>query len=64
MTKQISSEVKKTWTHRADNRERLIAAGYTILSEKGYEATTVEVDLTGAYDLEFTMLLGGGPAIP
>ena len=42
MTKQISSEVKKAWTHRADNRERLIAAGYTILSEKGYEATTVK----------------------
>jgi len=34
--------MKRTWTHRADNRERLIAAGYSILSEKGYEATTVK----------------------
>jgi AcrR family transcriptional regulator len=42
MTKQIEPEREKTWTHRADNRERLIAAGYTILSEKGYEATTVK----------------------
>jgi AcrR family transcriptional regulator len=42
MTKQIQPESRKTWTHRADNRERLIAAGYTILSEKGYEATTVK----------------------
>ena len=33
---------KRTWTHRADNRERLVAAGYTVLSEKGYEATTVK----------------------
>ena len=40
MTKQIEKE--KTWTHRADNRERLIDAGYTVLSEKGYEATTVK----------------------
>lgn len=40
MTKQINNE--KGWTHRADNRERLIAAGYTVLSEKGYEATTVK----------------------
>src|SRR5262249_45010776 len=33
---------EKAWTHRADNRERLIAAGYQVLSEKGYEATTVK----------------------
>ncbi|MGO8948040.1 MAG: TetR/AcrR family transcriptional regulator [Ktedonobacterales bacterium] len=42
MTKQIESEHEKSWTHRPDNRERLIAAGYQILSEKGYEATTVK----------------------
>ena len=42
MTKQIDLENQKGWTHRADNRERLIAAGYTVLSEKGYEATTVK----------------------
>jgi AcrR family transcriptional regulator len=42
MTKQIESRDAKTWTHRADNRERLIAAGYTLLSEKGYEAATVK----------------------
>jgi AcrR family transcriptional regulator len=42
MSKQIRPEIKKSWTHRPDNRERLIAAGYTILSEKGYEATTVK----------------------
>jgi AcrR family transcriptional regulator len=42
MTKQIDSKSEKTWTHRADNRERLIDAGYKILSEKGYEATTVK----------------------
>src|SRR3954471_10435288 len=42
MTKQVTPENEKTWTHRADNRERLIAAGYTVLSEKGYEATTVK----------------------
>lgn len=42
MTKQIGTEKEKSWTHRADNRERLIAAGYTVLSEKGYEATTVK----------------------
>jgi AcrR family transcriptional regulator len=40
MTNQIDNG--KNWTHRADNRERLIAAGYTVLSEKGYEATTVK----------------------
>ncbi|MBA3824093.1 MAG: TetR/AcrR family transcriptional regulator [Ktedonobacterales bacterium] len=42
MTKQIEPERQKPWTHRTDNRERLIAAGYSILSEKGYEATTVK----------------------
>ena len=42
MTKQNVGERERTWTHRADNRERLIAAGYTLLSEKGYEATTVK----------------------
>jgi AcrR family transcriptional regulator len=43
MTKQIEPQSgQKTWMHRADNRERLIAAGYTVLSEKGYEATTVK----------------------
>jgi AcrR family transcriptional regulator len=42
MTNQIDGKREKTWTHRADNRERLIAAGYTVLSEKGYEATTVK----------------------
>lgn len=42
MTKQIEPKHAKTWTHRADNRERLIDAGYTTLSEKGYEATTVK----------------------
>lgn len=42
MTKQKAGDHEKTWTHRADNRQRLINAGYTILSEKGYEATTVK----------------------
>src|SRR5947209_14780598 len=42
MTNQIERRSAKAWTHRADNRERLIAAGYTVLSEKGYEATTVK----------------------
>jgi AcrR family transcriptional regulator len=42
MTKQIGAKSEHTWTHRADNRERLIAAGYQVLSEKGYEATTVK----------------------
>src|SRR5215472_2901788 len=42
MTKQIEPTSEKKWTHRADNRERLIAAGYTVLAEKGYEATTVK----------------------
>jgi AcrR family transcriptional regulator len=42
MDDQTNTRQKKTWTHSADNRERLIAAGYTILSEKGIEATTVK----------------------
>src|SRR4051794_24991666 len=42
MTNQIGRRRAKAWTHRADNRERLIAAGYTVLSEQGYEATTVK----------------------
>src|SRR5262245_66583890 len=43
MTKQIvPRSTQRAWTHRADNRERLIAAGYNVLSEKGYEATTVK----------------------
>jgi len=42
MTKQIEPGGGKTWTHRADNRERLVAAGYTVLSKKGYEAATVK----------------------
>lgn len=42
MTNQIDAENTKTWKHRADNRERLIAAGYKVLSEKGLEATTVK----------------------
>src|SRR6266513_2955616 len=42
MDDQTATKQKKTWTHQADNRARLIAAGYTILSEKGIEATTVK----------------------
>ncbi|HUY77147.1 MAG TPA: TetR/AcrR family transcriptional regulator [Ktedonobacterales bacterium] len=42
MTKQIEPAGEKMWTHRADNRQRLIAAGYDVLSEQGYEATTVK----------------------
>lgn len=42
MTNQVEPQNEKAWTHRADNRERLIAAGYKVLSEKGYEATTVK----------------------
>src|SRR5215813_9607106 len=42
MYDQTEVKSKKTWTHHADNRERLIAAGYTLLSEKGFEATTVK----------------------
>jgi len=42
MTNQIERPGVKVWRHRADNRERLIGAGYTVLSEQGYEATTVK----------------------
>jgi len=42
MDDQTITKQRKTWTHQADNRARLIAAGYTILSEKGIEATTVK----------------------
>jgi AcrR family transcriptional regulator len=42
MVDQIEKKPKKRWTHQADNRERLIAAGYAILAEKGIEATTVK----------------------
>ena len=42
MTNQIKRQGAKIWSHRADNRERLIGAGYTVLSEQGYEATTVK----------------------
>jgi AcrR family transcriptional regulator len=42
MDDQTELKSKKTWTHHRDNRERLISAGYTILSEKGIEATTVK----------------------
>src|SRR5215471_12371527 len=42
MNDQTIAKQKKTWTHQADNRARLIAAGYTLLSEKGFEATTVK----------------------
>ena len=41
MNNQIERPMK-TWTHRGDNRDRLIAAGYEILAEKGVEATTVK----------------------
>jgi len=42
MTNQMGRPNERNWTHRADNRERLVAAGYQVLSEKGYEATTVK----------------------
>ncbi len=42
MNDQTTLKQKRTWTHQADNRERLIAAGSTILAEKGIEATTVK----------------------
>jgi AcrR family transcriptional regulator len=42
MPEHSAPEGRKTWTHRPDNRERLIAAGYTVLAEKGFEATTVK----------------------
>lgn len=42
MNDQTTTKQKRAWTHQTDNRERLIAAGSTILSEKGIEATTVK----------------------
>jgi AcrR family transcriptional regulator len=33
---------KRHWSHNEDNRARLIAAGHTLLAEKGIEATTVK----------------------
>jgi AcrR family transcriptional regulator len=42
MNEQTNAKPKKSWTHHADNKARLIEAGYTILSEKGFEATTVK----------------------
>jgi len=42
MTNQIERRSARAWTPRADNRERLVAAGYTVLSQQGYEATTVK----------------------
>src|SRR5215472_10532310 len=42
MVDQMGKRQRKTWTHNADNRERLIAAGYAVLAETGIEATTVK----------------------
>jgi len=42
MDDQTTVKSKRTWKHQADNRERLIAAGHTLLAEKGIEATTVK----------------------
>src|SRR5262245_26262901 len=42
MDDQITTRPKKKWTHQADNRARLIAAGYAILAEKGLAAATVK----------------------
>jgi len=42
MSDQTTIKRKRTWTHQGDNRARLIAAGLTLLSEKGIEATTVK----------------------
>ena len=42
MDEQTNTNTKKSWTHQADNRARLIEAGYSILAEKGIEATTVK----------------------
>ncbi|MBO0778171.1 MAG: TetR/AcrR family transcriptional regulator [Ktedonobacteraceae bacterium] len=42
MNDQTNTKQKRTWTHQEDNRKRLIAAGYTLLAEKGIEATTVK----------------------
>ena len=33
---------KRKWTHQADNRARLIAAGHALMAEKGVEGTTVK----------------------
>ncbi|QBD75841.1 TetR/AcrR family transcriptional regulator [Ktedonosporobacter rubrisoli] len=42
MDDQTVKKEKKNWTHRKDNREQLISAGYKLLSTKGIEATTVK----------------------
>ncbi len=42
MSDQTTVKQKRTWTHQGDNRARLVAAGFTLLSEKGIEATTVK----------------------
>ena len=42
MNNQTNSKQKRTWTHQEDNRERLIAAGYTLLAEQEIEDTTVK----------------------
>lgn len=42
MNNQISVTQEALHRQRGENRERLIAAGYEILSEKGYEAATVK----------------------
>lgn len=42
VTKQQPSTGERGWSHRADNRQRLIDAGYEVLSGKGFEATTVK----------------------
>ncbi|HEX6777529.1 MAG TPA: TetR/AcrR family transcriptional regulator [Ktedonobacterales bacterium] len=54
MDDQLQAKPKKTWTHRGDNRQRLIAAGYTILAEKGVEAATVK---------EIALLAGVSPGL-
>ncbi|HEU5369198.1 MAG TPA: TetR/AcrR family transcriptional regulator [Ktedonobacterales bacterium] len=50
MVDQIGKKPKKAWTHHADNRERLIAAGYAIIAEKGIEAATVK-EIAGRADV-------------
>ncbi len=42
MNNQISQIPISSHRQRGENRERLIAAGYKILAERGYEATTVK----------------------
>ena len=42
MNNQTNSKQKRTWTHQEDNRERLIAAGYTLLAEQEIEDTTIK----------------------